>query len=220
MNDLNDFFPQVTFGNTVQIIGLKNVSIGEGSCIADDVWLNICVRDEKVRLKIGKCVLVGRQSMISTGGGLEVGDYCLLAPRVYISDADHVFNDINQPIIQQGATLSRSVIVEENCWLGINTVITGNLTVGRGSIVAANAVVKQDIPPFCVVAGNPAQIIKMYNPKTQKWERAKSQDEQSHIFKCREEIGIPTRTEYQQILARNSRLKNIEPLVAGRGVCI
>jgi hypothetical protein len=49
---------------------------------------------EKIRMKIGKCVLVGRQSMISIGGYLEMGDYCVFAPRVYVSDADHIFTDI------------------------------------------------------------------------------------------------------------------------------
>ncbi len=220
MSNLNDLFPNVTFGNTVQILGVKNVEIGEGSCIGDDAWLNICIRDDKIRMKIGKCVLIGRQSMISTGGYLEIGDYCLFAPRVYVSDAEHVFDDINQPIFQQGATFGRSVIVEENCWFGINTVVTGNLTVGRGSIIAANAVVKQDILPFCIMAGNPADIIKMYNPKTKKWERAKTKKEQDKIMEARNEISIPSRSEYQTILTQNSKLKYVEPLVAGRGISI
>src|SRR5512140_1804472 len=124
--ELNRWFSNVTFGFFVQVIGMRNVQIGEGSCIGDSVWLNVCIRDEKVRMKIGKCVLVGRQSMISTGGYLEIGDHCVLAPRVYVSDADHVFTDIYQPILQQGATLGRSIIVEENCWIGINVVVTGN----------------------------------------------------------------------------------------------
>jgi acetyltransferase-like isoleucine patch superfamily enzyme len=61
----------VSFGKNVQVLGLANVEIGDGSCISDDVWLNVCLRDNQIRLKIGHCVLVGRQSMISTGGHLE-----------------------------------------------------------------------------------------------------------------------------------------------------
>jgi len=202
------------------VIGLRNTSIGEGSCVADHTWMNVCLRDEQVRLKVGRCVLVGRQSMISTGGQLEIGDYCILAPRVYISDADHIFSDTGQPILQQGATLGRSVIVEENCWLGINTVVSGNLTVGRGVVIAANSVVINDVPPFCVVAGNPATIIKMYNPLTRLWERTRTPEDQERVQQARESAGLPDRAKYQQILAMASTFNQVDPIAAGRGLCI
>ncbi|MFZ5906244.1 MAG: acyltransferase [Nitrospirota bacterium] len=213
-------FHSVSFGHAVQIIGMKNIHIGVGSCIGDNVWLNVCIRDEKIRMKIGKCVLVGRQSMISTGGFLEIGDYCVLAPRVYVSDADHVFTDIYQPILQQGATFNRSVIVEENCWLGINAVVTGNLTVGRCSIIAANAVVTKDVPPFSIMAGIPARIIKMYNPETKNWEQINDEADVEKILKIRETIGMPNREEYKNILDKNARFRHIDPIVAGKGMHI
>lgn len=217
---LEECFPGVTFGNTVQVLGMKNVTIDEGTCIGDDVWLNICDRDDKLQMKIGRCVLIGRQSVISTGGYLEIGDYCLLAPRVYVSDADHIFKDIYQPVIQQGTTLGRSVIVEENCWLGINCVITGNLTIGRGSIVGANSLVKRDVPPFCVVVGNPAKIIKMYNPQTGIWELVKTEEEQKRIFIAREAFELPSREEYKQILIKNATVDCVYPIAAGSGESI
>lgn len=210
-------FPEVSFGDHVQVLGMENVTIGEGSCIGGSSWLNVCTRDERIRLRIGNCVLVGRQAVISTGGTLEIGDYCVLAPRVYISDADHIYSDIMQPILQQGATINRSVIIEENCWLGINTVISGNLTVGRGSVVGANAVVTRDVPPFSVVVGNPSQIVKMYSPRTGTWERTRSEDDIQRILEERLEIGIPSRVEYQRILKQNARISRLDPVLAGRG---
>jgi spore maturation protein CgeB len=211
---------KITIGKDVQIIGLKNVYIGEGSCISDNVWLNICVRDKRLRMKIGKCVLIGRQSVISTAGYLEIGDFCVLAPRVFVSDADHVFTDIYQPILQQGTTNNRSVIIEENCWLGIQSVASGNLTIGRGSVVAANAVVTKDVPPFSVVAGVPAKIIKMYNPLTKQWEKIIDETHRGHILKIREDVGIPSRDEYREILAKTATFRQIEPLIAGRSFSI
>ena len=202
------------------MIGLRNVSIGNGSCVADHTWINVCLRDEQVRLIVGRCVLIGRQSMISTGGRLEIGDYCVLAPRVYISDADHVFSDIGQPILQQGATLGRSVVVEENCWLGINTVVSGNVTVARGSVIAANSVVIDDVPPFCIVAGSPSTIIKMYNPVTRRWERTRTPEDQERIQQARESVRLPDRAEYCQILTAASTFNQVDPIVAGRGLCI
>lgn len=213
-------FENVSFGDKVQIIGLNNVTIGEGSCIADHVWLNVCIRDEKIRMKIGKCVLVGRQSMISTGGYLEIGDYCVFAPRVYVADADHIFTDISKPIMQQGATLGRSVSIEENCWLGINVVVSGHVTVGRGSVVAANSVVVKDVPPFCVVAGNPTQVIKMFNPQTKSWERTKTDEDRQRILVARNAVHLPSREEYRQIILKNATFEKIDPIVAGRGISI
>ena len=217
---LEECFPNVSFGNTVQVLGIKSVSIGEGACIGDDVWLNICDRDDRLRMKIGRCVLIGRQSVISTGGYLEIGDYCILAPRVYVSDTDHVFEDIHQPVIQQGATLGRSVTVEENCWLGINSVITGNLTVGRGSVVGANSLVIREVPPFSVVVGNPARIIKMYNPQTKNWELTKTEEEQKKVLAAREAFKLPTREEYKQLLTKNATVTCVYSIAAGRGESI
>ncbi|MHB8120730.1 MAG: methyltransferase domain-containing protein [Desulfuromonadaceae bacterium] len=216
-SDLEGSFPGVSFGDHVQVLGITNIAIGEGSCIGSSSWLNVCTRDERIRLRIGNCVLVGRQAVISTGGILEIGDFCVFAPRVYISDADHIYSDIMQPILQQGATINRSVIVEENCWLGINTVISGNLTVGRGSVVGANAVVTHDVPPFSVVVGNPSQIVKMYSPRTGTWERTRSNEDIQRILEERRERGIPSREEYQNILKQNARLSQLDPVLAGRG---
>jgi len=219
-DDLQNYFSNISFGKNVQIIGMKNVRIGEGSCVSDDVWINVCIRDDKVRMNIGRCVLIGRQSMISTGGYLEIGDYCVFAPRVYVSDADHVFADVRTPIIWQGATTGRSVVVEENCWLGVNSVISGNLTIGRGSVVAANSVVLNDVPPFCVVAGTPARIVKILNSQTGHWEKTKTPEEQSGILSLRHQFPIPDRMEYNRILKQNAKGNKIDPLIAGRGMSI
>lgn len=213
-------YPQVSFGLGVQIIGLANTMIGAGSCVADGCWLNVCQRDAELRLKIGRCVLIGRQSMLSAGSGLEIGDYCLFAPRVYVSSADHVFEDIGQPVIQQGATLDRTVVVEENCWLGINAVVSGNLTVGRGSVIAANTVVNRDIPPFSVVAGSPGKIVKMYDPRVRAWVRTRDDGDVRRVLAHRRLVGLPTRQEYAALLASNARVDRIDPIVAGRGVSI
>jgi acetyltransferase-like isoleucine patch superfamily enzyme len=201
----------------VQVLGIKNISIGEGTCIGDSSWLNVCIRDHEIRMRIGHCVLVGRQAVISTAGYLEIGDYCVFAPRVYISDADHIYAAPYQPILQQGATVGRSVIIEENCWLGINTVISGNLTVGRGSVIGANAVVTRDLPPFSVAVGNPAQIVKMFNPLTGIWERTRSKEDIDRIMEQRQEAGMPSREEFQRILRQNAVISMLDPVLAGRG---
>jgi len=216
---LDKYFKNITFGNNVQVIGIRNVSIGEGSCIADDVWLNICFRDEKIRMNIGKCVLIGRRSTISTAGYLEIGDYTTLAPNVYVSDADHDYKDINIPIMAKGVTMNRCVRIEENCWLGLNSVVSGNLIIGRGSIVGANSVVLKDVPPFSVVVGNPAHIVKMYDPVLREWIITKTEDEQRKVTENRNRVPLPSREDYQIILSKSGFTK-LPSIVAGRGESI
>ncbi|MBN1676641.1 MAG: acyltransferase [Kiritimatiellae bacterium] len=219
-NDLGQRFVGVAFGHGVQILGLRNVEVGEGTVIGDDAWVNVCIRDENIRLRIGRNVLIGRQCMVSTAGHLEIGDYCVLAPRVYVSDADHTYADISAPILQQPPTCGRSLIVEENCWLGIHVAICGNLTVGRGSVVGANAVVTTDVPPFSVVAGVPAKVIKMYNPATQRWQTVAGDAERTQILEVRQHHGIPGRQEYRRILAEHACFSRVDPILAGRGQSI
>jgi acetyltransferase-like isoleucine patch superfamily enzyme len=218
--EIHDIFPQISFGHSVQLIGVKNINIDNGTVISDNVWLNVCIRDEKIRMKIGKCVLIGRQSVVSTAGYLEIGDYCLFGPRVYVSDADHVFCDISKPIVQQGVTLGRTVILEENCWVGVNAVINGNLTIGRGSVIAASAIVLKDVPPFSVVVGNPGRIVKMYNPQTKLWEKIRDDENVNTILKIRKECPIPSREEYKDILCNNAGFKKVDPIAGGRGISI
>jgi acetyltransferase-like isoleucine patch superfamily enzyme len=63
------------------------------------------------------------------------------------------------------------VVIEEGAFIGINAVILPGVTVGRNAVVAASSVVTKDVPPFTVVAGNPAAVVKRYNVIDRSWER-------------------------------------------------
>lgn len=65
------------------------------------------------------------------------------------------------------------VIIEDDCWLGFNCEVLSGVHIGKHSIVAARAVVTKDIPPYSIVAGNPARVIKQYNFETKLWEKIK-----------------------------------------------
>jgi acetyltransferase-like isoleucine patch superfamily enzyme len=63
-----------------------------------------------------------------------------------------------------------SVVIQEGAFIGINAVILPGVTIGRNAVVAASAVVTKSVPPFTVVAGNPATIVKRYNDIDGSWE--------------------------------------------------
>ena len=210
-------FPGVTFGKGVQCIGIANTRIGAGACVADDVWLNVCLRGEPVRIEIGRNVLLGRRSVISSGSHLEIGAFTLLAPNVYVASAEHRYDGSPvRPIYQCGIRDHGSLIIEENCWLGINSVVTGGIRIGRGSVVGANSVVRHDVPPFTVIAGNPARIVRMFNPVSGAWEPVRNAEDQARIEADRQRAGLPTRADYAAFLLRVGGAQGVDPIVAGR----
>ena len=80
------------------------------------------------------------------------------------------------PIYRQGLTAGGKVRIERNCWLSFGSAVictSGELVLGRNSVVGANAVVTRSVPPYSVVVGNPARIIRRFDPETRKWVRSR-----------------------------------------------
>jgi acetyltransferase-like isoleucine patch superfamily enzyme len=77
----------------------------------------------------------------------------------------------DQPIQNPNPYLKSLIVVEDDCWIAANAVITAGVRIGKHSVIAAGAVVTKDIPPYCVAVGNPAKVLKQYNFETKVWER-------------------------------------------------
>jgi abequosyltransferase len=115
---------------------------------------------------------IGRGCLISAKNLVQLEEDVLLGPNVLITDHSHEFSDVEVPIHAQGINAGGTVILERNSWLGQGAVIvctSGTLVVGRNCVVGANSVVTRSVPPFSVVAGNPAKVIKRFDPEAGKW---------------------------------------------------
>jgi acetyltransferase-like isoleucine patch superfamily enzyme len=153
-----------------------SISIGDRVVFAQDVWINVVSGEATSNPKIvlGRGCQIGRRATISSRNRIVLEDDVLLAPSVLIMDHNHEYGDPDRPIHAQGVTAGGTIRIEKNCWLGHGAVIVcnhGELTIGRNSVVGANAVVTRSIPPFSVVAGNPAKVIKTFDQVTGKWLR-------------------------------------------------
>lgn len=112
------------------------------------------------RLDIGNDVLVNHGCYLSGGeAAVVIGNDVLLGPNVTVVSDMHRYDDPNRPIREQGF-VGAQVIVEDDVWIGANAVVLPGVCIGRGSVVGANAVVSQDVPPFSVVGGVPARFIR------------------------------------------------------------
>lgn len=91
---------------------------------------------------------------------------------MFITDTGHQFEDIHVPVMVSGLTEGRPVKIEDDVWIGAGAVILPGVAAGRHAVVAAGAVVNRDVPAYSVAAGNPASVVKMFDPETGTWRRA------------------------------------------------
>lgn len=111
------------------------------------------------KLELGDNVSIHPMSYIDDAGGISIGNDVSIAHGVTIMSSTHNFEDLSQPIKDQGLTLAE-VIISDNVWIGAKAVILKGVRIGRGSIVGASAVVNKDVPMNSIVAGIPAKVIK------------------------------------------------------------
>lgn len=117
---------------------------------------------------IGDHCTVGIGSVVI--GPVSIGSDVIIAQHVVMSGLNHVYEDITLPIHHQPVT-TRPIVIEAECWIGANAVITAGVTIGKHSVVAGGSVVTKDVPPYSVVGGNPARILKQYNSTTGNWQK-------------------------------------------------
>lgn len=108
---------------------------------------------------IGHNSSIGAYNYVGCSGLITIGDNVMCGPRVSFFAENHNFADTARPMKEQGVT-REPITIEDDCWLASNSVILAGVTVGRGSIVASASVVTKDVPPFSIVAGSPARIIR------------------------------------------------------------
>ncbi len=109
------------------------------------------------RVKFGKGVFINHSAILSASGGIEFEDGVSIAPGVRIATINHDFNQ-RHAVYTYG-----KVTIKKNAWIGMNVTIVPGVTIGEYAVVAAGAVVTKDVPPYAVVGGVPAKVIKMQN---------------------------------------------------------
>lgn len=112
-------------------------------------------------VRIGRGSEIGERCRISIANSLEIGEKVLLSPNVYITDCDHEYRNIDVPVIEQGIVQKgQAVSIGDGSYIGIDTVIVGNVKIGKHCVIGANSVVTKDVPDYSVAVGIPARVIK------------------------------------------------------------
>lgn len=141
-------------------------SISRGSNVDIDATVNIGSR-AFISARKGGFISIDRGTSLNIdvilnadlGGRIIIGKDCLIGPRVVIRSANHIYEDKKIPIKNQGHTF-KDIILENDVWIGANSVILAGVKIGQGSVVGAGSVVTHDVEPYTVVGGVPAKKIK------------------------------------------------------------
>ncbi len=175
---------KLLIGKNVSIRYSRNLFVGRDTIIEDGAELN-CLATAGIqlgnRVTIGKYAIIrpaniyggpigdglvvgdhsniGPYNYIGCSGKITIGNNVMMGPRVSIYAENHVFDNPSLTIKEQGVQ-KLAVVIEDDCWIASNAVITAGVTIGKGSVVAAGAVVTESVPPYSVVGGVPAKLIK------------------------------------------------------------
>ncbi|KAK2730538.1 nodulation protein l [Colletotrichum kahawae] len=117
------------------------------------------VCDYGYNIVIGQNVIVGRSCTILDAAEVNIGDNCHIGPNVSIYAAT-LHTDPKRRQGSKGPQIGRPVTIDQDCWIGGGVTILPGITIGKGSTVGAGSVVTKNVPPFTIVGGNPARVLR------------------------------------------------------------
>jgi maltose O-acetyltransferase len=109
-------------------------------------------------LEIGDNSGIGKNALITSG--VKIGDYVMMGPDVVILTKSHLHEKLHLPMMLQGNDKINPVIIEDDVWIGQRVIILPGVSVRKGTIIGAGSVVTKSFPPFSIIGGNPAKLIK------------------------------------------------------------
>lgn len=135
--------------------------------------------DPQKRLIFGNNIQLNDFVHISAVDHVEIGDGCLLASHIYISDNTHGKYEGNEndssPMLppEYREYITSPVKIGKNVWIGEGVIVMPGVTIGDGCVIGAHSVVNKDLEPYTIAVGTPAKIIKKYSFDNKRWEKVK-----------------------------------------------
>ena len=118
---------------------------------------------------IGDDCIFGQRCILRAGTEIRLGRHVMIATNALLSgDPGHPLDPIARRTLPAPPEALGPIVIDDDVWLCTNVTVLGNVHIGRGSVVAASSVVTRDVPPFTLVAGNPARPIRSLAPGAQR----------------------------------------------------
>lgn len=133
----------------------QNIFLGERVLLKEGA--RICPAQPDARIEIGDWTTVGYHTFIFAGDQIQIGANCLLAPFCYLVDSNH--GTSRGELIWKQAMTASPIVIGDGVWLGTRVTVLSGVSIGEGAVVGAGSVVKDDVPAFAKVVGNPAKVV-------------------------------------------------------------
>lgn len=139
----------------------KHISAGDNLHVVTDSHRKVSFTtwafdDHQGHISLGNHVLVCPGCRFDSASGISIGDNCMFAAGVYVTDAD--WHDVYDRTKVVG--LTKPVVLKDNVWIGDGATVCKGVTIGENSVIGAGSVVASDIPANVIAAGNPATVVK------------------------------------------------------------
>ncbi len=147
---------KVYFEKNVQLLRFPQNIIIKNDCHLKE-GAKVCSCNPEAKISIGEATSIGYDSIIFSSDSISIGDYCMIAPRVYIVDSDHGLSRSMTMKSQQNSTAP--IVIGNDVWIATGSVILKGTNIPDGCVIAANSVVKGQLEPYTIYAGAPAKKI-------------------------------------------------------------
>jgi acetyltransferase-like isoleucine patch superfamily enzyme len=147
----------------------NNITIGKSTLIEG----RLLVFKHGGKIAIGSNVYIGAGTNIWSAESITIGNNVLISHNVNVMDTnsheiDHLERResyyqqmVGGPSAVKGNVETGKIVIEDDVWISFNAIILKNVTIGKGAVIAAGSIVTKDVPPYCVMAGNPARVVKI-----------------------------------------------------------
>ncbi len=148
------------------LVPFRRFSLGNYSVVEDFTVLNNAVGD----IFIGDYTRVGMGNTVI--GPVKIGNQVNLAQHVILSGLNHNYQEVGRSFSEQGVTVC-PIVIEDDVWIGANSVILSGVTIGMHTVIGAGSVVTKSVPAYSECIGNPARVVKQYDFEKKEWVKIK-----------------------------------------------
>lgn len=174
----------------------RHVAIGVASTVEHGTHFHSNDDNAGIRIEVGDHCFIGQNCFFSAGEKIVLENYCTIGASCNLLAAGHRYDDPSVPYARAAVISYGRMQLDSNTWIGAGSTLVGDIQLGYGSIVAAGSLLRTPVPPLCLVAGNPARIIKVFDWPTQTWIRLPDNQPACAAALARHLSTIPTKPEY------------------------